>query len=330
MKINEIIKGQYFITGVMIAISYYFIDAMMMAFYFEEGSLMKNIIHPTPDDIWMRSSISVILIVLGVVVQERMLVQLNSKQRLDVLNAELSKERDRADAANKAKSDFLASMSHDLRTPLNAILGFSDVMGKEIFGPIKNEKYAGYVVDIHNSGAYLLQLVNDILDISRLEARENLLVKEDIRFEEIALECQSLLKSLIEGKSLAFQVKVSEDLPDIYADRQALKQILINLISNAIKFTPPGGIVKLSACLADGCHSIEIKDNGMGIPQAALDTITNPFVRVDNNPETAHEGAGLGLAIIKSLVGFHYGTLGIKSSVGEGTTVTITLPMKSN
>lgn len=313
-KLHLSFLGPYFAAGIIIAVVYYFIDAMMMAVYFEEGSLWENIVDPTPDDIWMRSSIAVILIVLGGVFQDRMQLQKNS--------------RIQADLANKAKSEFLAAMSHDLRTPLNAILGFSEVMTKELYGPIGNDRYTEYLEDIHLSGVYLLQLVNDILDISKIEAGELTLAKEDVNIASLASECQIMFESFAKDQDVNYLTVVPDDLSTIHADRQSLKQILMNVTSNALKFTTPGGQVILRASTSDLYHVFEITDTGVGIPQEALETITNPFIKIENELAYKTDGIGLGLSIVASLVGLHQGKLDIKSELGRGTTVTIELPSK--
>lgn len=322
----EILKGPYFIGGVVIAAAYYFLDALMMTYYFHEGDLWHSVADPSPDDLWMRSSMAVILVALGALVQDKMLTQLKTEKDMEALNIELSRERDRANDANQAKSEFLASMSHDLRTPLNAIMGFSDVINNEMFGPIKNSKYAEYISDIHFSGAYLLQLVNDILDISKIEAHERTLNREFIDFGPLAHECLASLESLSEIKKISAQLDIANNLTPIYADQQSIKQLLMNVIGNAIKFTPYDGAIVLSAIQQNNYHIISVKDNGIGIHEEDLQTITDPFTRVENCASKLYEGTGLGLAIVKSLVEMHDGKLEISSDLGKGTTVTMYFP----
>ena len=248
------------------------------------------------------------------------------KKAAEGIQQKLQAAVESAENANRAKSEFLANMSHDLRTPLNAIIGFSEIMTSQILGPPGNQKYSEYAADIHQSSFYLLQLVNDILDLSTLEAGEHTLKKEHVDILEVSMECHSLMKNMITEKGLNCVMNVAADLPPLYADRQSIKQILMNLASNAIKFTPERGDITLNASIVDGFHVIELKDTGIGIPEDNIATITKPFSRAENNAEKAHEGTGLGLAIVSSLIALHEGTLDVASRVGEGTIITISIP----
>jgi len=227
--------------------------------------------------------------------------------------------------ANKAKSEFLAHMSHDLRTPLNAILGFADFISNQYFGPV-GDKYQVYAKDIHSSGELLLSLVNDILDLSAIEVGKRSLAKENISITDVVTECEKFIAEKVKSLGIDLIVEVPKDHPPLYADRRAIMQILLNLLSNAVKFTPEGGKITLRATATNDHHSIEVSDTGTGIPADKIASISDPFVRGETDPHKSQEGTGLGLTIIKSLVDLHDGDLDIKSTVGKGTTVTVTLP----
>ncbi len=245
-------------------------------------------------------------------------VQADEDRRLALVEAE---------QANQAKSEFLASMSHDLRTPLNAILGFADILSGQYFGPI-SEKYQEYAQDIHSSGEHLLELVNEILDLSTIEAGKQSLVKEKLSTKEIVTECERIIEDEARSHGIDLVTKVPKDLPPLYADRRASKQILLNLLSNAVKFTPEGGKITVSVKASEKNTTLKIADTGKGIPAEKLPILTDPFARADADPYLAEQGWGLGLTITKSLIDLHDGTLDIKSKVGKGTTVTVTLPNK--
>jgi PAS domain S-box-containing protein len=244
------------------------------------------------------------------------------KRAEESLRAALSE----AQRANEAKSEFLAVMSHELRTPLNAIMGFSEILSGQFFGALGSEKYVEYSKDIKNSGQHLLQLIDDILDLSAIEAGKHQLDKEFLDFQEIADDCGPIVDEGVNRNGISYDVKVPENLPVIFADRRALKQILLNLLSNATKFTPKGGKVKLSAEALNDTFVLEISDTGAGIGADKIATLTEPFVRGEQDPHKAQDGAGLGLAIVKSLVDLHEGELIIESEIGVGTTITVSLP----
>lgn len=230
-----------------------------------------------------------------------------------------------AETANRAKSEFLAAMSHDLRTPLNAILGFAEIMTQQYLGPI-NEKYRGYAKDIKSSGQHLLMLVNEILDLSTIEAGKQFLAKEKLSTPEIVDECRKIVEDKARSNGISLMTEVSGDLPPLYADKRASKQILLNLLSNAVKYTPEGGNITVSAEATDQNTSLKVIDTGKGIPAEELPKLTELFARADNDPYLAEQSWGMGLTITQSLVDLHEGTLDIDSRVGKGTTVTVTLP----
>ncbi len=235
-----------------------------------------------------------------------------------------------AENASRAKSEFLAVMSHELRTPLNAISGFSEMIGGEYFGALGSEKYKEYATDIQSSSAHLLQLVNDILDLSAIEAGAQNLIMEDMNVGDVISECSMFVADATESGQIEFSVNVPEALPPLHADRRAMRQTILNLLSNAVKFTPPGGSIKLEVEPTEKNHIIRVIDTGVGIPAEKIPTLTDPFVRGEPDPHKAQPGIGLGLAIVKSLLEAHNGTLKIESECGTGTVVTISLPVISS
>ena len=231
-----------------------------------------------------------------------------------------------AERANQAKSEFLANMSHEFRTPLNAILGFSEILYNQHLGPTGQEKYREYAGDIKTSGEHLLDLVNSLLDVATIEAGKNSLAKERLSTKNIITECVRIVLEKARSNNINLITEIPDDLPALYADRTASKQIIFNLLNNAIKFTPQHGRITVSARATQGDTTLTIADTGLGIPADKLPTILQPFVKADSNPYLAERGWGLGLSITKSLVELHDGTLNIESEVGKGTTISVTLP----
>ncbi len=250
------------------------------------------------------------------------------KQQLVDMAEKYALEKNRAEAASRSKSEFLANMSHELRTPLNAVIGFSEVMRDGLFGPIGNEKYLEYSRDIHASGCYLLEVINDILDMSKIEAGRLTLSVGAFDVATIVEDSLRVVSQAAEEKKIALKRTGLKEL-DIKADRRALKQVLINLLSNAVKFTPEGGrvTVKLARRAEDRC-SIAITDTGIGIPESKLGKLGRPFEQVENQLSKSRNGSGLGLAISRSLVEMHGGHLEVTSREGKGTTVTCVLPLR--
>ena len=241
--------------------------------------------------------------------------------------AELVRTRDEADSANRIKTQFLANMSHELRTPLNSIMGFSEILNRELFGSLGEGRYRDYAHLIHESGEHLLNVVNDILDISKIETGKFKIVKEPVDLASLVESCCDVMRHTAEQKQLTLMVEVAPVLPALAADRRACKQMLLNVISNAIKFTNPGGSVRVSARALNGTVEIAVTDNGVGIAAAELPKLGNPFVQASNSRDASCEGAGLGLSVVKGLAKLHGGKLELRSTLGKGTTATITLPL---
>jgi two-component system, cell cycle sensor histidine kinase PleC len=234
--------------------------------------------------------------------------------------------KETAENAYASKTRFLANMSHELRTPLNAIIGFSEMIQRQLLGPVGNARYLDYIGGIRESGEHLLDIINDILDMSKIEVGKYELYLEDLNISKII----RLAVHMIESKAHDAQVRlVTDDVADdiqLRADRRALMQVLLNLLSNAVKFTHAGGTVEVRCQRENGRIAISVSDTGIGIPKDKIDVVTLPFEQVDSEMTRSHEGTGLGLAITKDLIELHSGTLDIESEVDVGTTVTVMLP----
>ena len=247
------------------------------------------------------------------------------KTELSDANEKYLAEKQNAEAANKAKSEFLANMSHELRTPLNAILGFSEILLARMFGPVGSPKYEEYAKDIHESGKHLLNVINDILDMSKIEAGQMKIRCETIDLCPLIEESMRLTAIPAVEKNITVEQRVEEGL-SLIADRRAIKQILLNILSNAVKFTDDGGKIALRARKVRGAVIVSIADTGIGIPKSALGKIGNPFEQVQSQYAKSKGGSGLGLAISRSLVALHGGSLKIRSREGLGTVVALRIP----
>jgi two-component system cell cycle sensor histidine kinase PleC len=249
-----------------------------------------------------------------------------SRQQQTVLARKYEMAKIRAEAANHAKSEFLANMSHELRTPLNAINGFSEIMASEMFGPLGHPRYQEYANDILGSGQHLLSLINDILDMSKIEAGKLSLRFEPVVIDEVVEDTLRLIRQKAERAGLKVRVHLPQ-LPEITADFRALKQILLNLLTNAVKFTPTGGTLTISAIATETNVHISVADTGIGIARKDIERLARPFEQIENQFSKTREGTGLGLALTKSLIEMHNGRFEVDSVLGEGTTCTVVLPI---
>ena len=248
------------------------------------------------------------------------------ERRLIEARGHLQDTKEAAEAANRAKTNFLANMSHELRTPLNAILGFSEMMAHEMLGPIGMPKYREFAEGIHRSGAMLLQHINDVLDMAKIEAGRRDLHPEWFSFVEAANDSMLVIRQRADDSGVSLRFDVPHTLPPIHADRRAVGQVLVNLLTNAVKFTPRGGAVTLGVDWNDHCFTVTVSDTGVGIEPEQLERLGTPFFQVQPSMTRSHEGTGLGLALTKSLVAMHGGELKIASAPGKGTTVTVIFP----
>ena len=235
--------------------------------------------------------------------------------------------KEEAEAADRTKSEFLANMSHELRTLLNAIIGFSDMIKNEALGPVGSTKYRDYADDINESGHHLLALINDILDLSKVESGTDELYEEDIEISQTAKAIKTLVVGLAQRGNVELELDVPDDIAVLHADYRKVKQILLNLLSNAIKFTPDGGKVTLKIrSRAESGYVFQVTDTGIGIAFGDIPKALAPFQQIDSGLNRKHAGTGLGLPLTKSLVEMHGGYLDLQSKVGAGTTVTVRFP----
>lgn len=240
---------------------------------------------------------------------------------------EVRQAKEKAEISDRAKTEFLANMSHELKTPLNAVIGFSEMMAKEALGPIGTPQYKQYAQEICDSGHHLAEIVNDILDLSRLEANAVEVHDERIRIEHIVASSLRLVADRARESDILLSVMIPSDCPMLIADQRMLKQMVSNLLTNAVKFTPQGGKVSITgAHMPDGNIEIAISDNGCGIPADVLGKVTQPFHQADASLNRKHEGTGLGLALVNSMMSLHGGRLVLESEPEAGTTAILQFP----
>ncbi|MGQ0527790.1 MAG: PAS domain-containing sensor histidine kinase [Alphaproteobacteria bacterium] len=237
--------------------------------------------------------------------------------------------KDQADGASRAKSTFLANMSHELRTPLNASLGFSEMMIKETFGALGHAKYKEYLEDVHASAKHLLEIINEVLDMSKIEAGRIELDEHEVDVGELILSVTRMMASRAFGSNLKLHTDFTKDLPHLYADQRLVRQILINLVANAVKFSKAGGNINVGAvALDDGCLQMRVADEGIGIPRHKIKQAMEPFGQIVEHAENSRQqGTGLGLPLAKAMAELHEGTLTLESNIRKGTLVLVTFPL---
>jgi signal transduction histidine kinase len=242
------------------------------------------------------------------------------------VEADLRRAKDEAELASRSKTEFLANMSHELRTPLNAVIGFSDILMGQIFGPLGDARYGDYARDIRDSGLHLLTLINDVLDVSKVEFGKVELIEEAVDIVAIVESCTRLMRDRADTAGIRLMQELPPTLPLLQGDSRRLKQILLNLLSNAVKFTPSGGRVAIRAVAsADGFRLI-IEDTGIGIAKQDIEKAMRPFGQIDSRLARKYQGTGLGLPLARSMAELHGGRLEIDSTPGHGTIATLWLP----
>ena len=296
------------------------------------GDVQRSVVHVADQAFVMLIGLTLIVSEL---IHARMIIASNidqlrqQGQTLQALNAKLKSEHKLAAAANRAKSQFLANTSHELRTPLNAIIGFSDLIANQRMGPV-NAPYAGYGQDINSAGQHLLAIVDEVLEMSRIEAG-----KVDLELAATSLRSTtaltlSLTRHLADARDVTYSEDIPEDADNVHADKQALGQILVNLLSNAFKYSKRGGHVSLSAKRNGPFIEIEVTDDGIGIKADDVDWVFEPFSVVNSASSRVQGGIGLGLSITRHLVELHHGQISLKSEWGRGTQVSLLLPIEQS
>ena len=242
------------------------------------------------------------------------------------VEAKLRQAKEEAELASRSKTEFLANISHELRTPLNAIIGFAEILSSQIFGALGDQRYVHYAADIRDSGEHLLNLINDVLDVSKIEFGKLDLNEEPVDIAAVLESCTRLMRDRAESAGLELRTELPEELPLLQGDARRLKQILLNLMSNAVKFTPAGGEVVVRAALVPDGMTLAVTDTGIGIAASDLDTALRPFGQIDSRMARKYQGSGLGLPLTKSMIELHGGRLTLKSEAGRGTVATVWLP----
>ncbi len=308
-------------SAVVLGALYWVVDALIHVFVLRDGPFIGQLFPNDVDELWMRSIAVALIVAFGVYAQRAVGVQ-------RLLKREAETARRAAELAILFKNDeFVANMSHELRSPLNAIIGFAEIMKDELFGPIGRPQYAEYCKDIHASGTHLLEIVNDILDLSKMEAGKLRLNEETVDIRDMIESCVRLIHVHAQEASVALETKIEPDLPRVCVDPRKMKQILLNLLTNAVKFTPEGGRVETSARLAGGGRFVlEVADTGIGIAPEHIETALCAFGQVDSSWARKYQGTGLGLPLTKGLVELHGGEFQLESAVNVGTRAIVTLP----
>lgn len=249
------------------------------------------------------------------------------EKQINERTQELQKALRIAETASQSKSDFLANMSHELRTPLNAILGFSSAMEHEAFGPIENPTYREYAGRIYKSGAHLLELINDILDLSKIEADKQVVHSEWLKIDTVLNDALQIVSGYPDATARTITVQPHNQLPKLLADEKLVRQVILNILSNAIKFTKENGHIRVMLSEdEEGTFTLAVSDDGIGIPADKIATLAQPFIQLENVMTRSHKGSGLGLALVDRIMKLHGGQMKIESQLGQGTTVSLIFP----
>ena len=279
------------------------------------GAVALYLPQPRKPSTWERAHLLGIAHLAGIAIERKRAEQ------------DLHEAMETAEMASRAKSKFLANMSHELRTPLNAIIGFSEIMRDGLFGELGSPRYSEYAKDIHDSGSHLLSVIDDILDISKIEAGRYPIEEQELDLAEIIQWSIEIVRPRTSEKRQGVSLTVPDGLPHIHADMRAMRQIMLNLLSNASKFTPDQGRIDVVVRLREnGDVELAVSDTGIGIPAEKLEEVMEPFRQVDESTARQHGGTGLGLPITRSLAELHGGTFHLTSALGRGTVATIVLP----